>query len=165
MAKKTVNQNPNDFNTNEIGGASDETFTSPVREEPGEKIAPKKRTLVSGAEFWLFTDELADDNSTVIKKADGSIFEGYFRGIQKREKDGKGENQKAGSVIGYIFEQKNSDGAEYIIGKGHSVEKAIEASGVLNGENLDKCFTFEFLGKGKNADGKPFNKFTISIDE
>lgn len=162
MSKKEKNNNP----VEEMPAANFPAENAPdnVDTETGEILdattpaaAPKKRgkmkTLISGAEFWRFSP---DDKGGV----DGEIFEGYYRGNQIREKDGKGEDQKAGSIIGYIFEQ--ADTAEhYIIGKGHSVEKALKAAEF----NKEKMMRFVFLGKGTTAAGQPFNRFEIAIEE
>lgn len=162
MSKKEKNNNP----VEEMPAANfpAENVPDNVDTETGEILdtttpaaAPKKRgkmkTLISGAEFWRFS---ADDKGGV----DGEIFEGYYRGNQIREKDGKGEDQKAGSIIGYIFEQADT-GEHYIIGKGHSVEKALKAAEF----NKEKMMRFVFLGKGTTSAGQPFNRFEIAIEE
>jgi hypothetical protein len=127
--------------------------------EPRPATKPKMRTLISGAEFWKFSDEY-DDKGTKVVDADGAIFEGYFKAEQKREKDGKGADQKAGSVIGYVFSQAGTD-EQYLIGKSHSIEKALTSAGFPK----DKLFKFEFLGKGTNSSGQPFNRFEIQVEE
>ena len=137
--------------------APEETVTQSIPEQAKTKV--KMKTLVSGAEFWKFDDE-RDDKGNVTAKKDGEVFEGYFVSQQKREKDGKGDDQKAGSVIGYVFEQAET-GDRYLIGKSHSIEKALISAEFVT----DKLMRFVFLGKGKNSDGKPFNRFEISIEE
>lgn len=128
------------------------------QEEREQPKKPKFRTLISGAEFWKFADEEKDGK--VVAQKDGEVFEGYYKAEQKREKDGQGADQKAGSVIGYVFEQAGT-GTNYLIGKSHSIEKALTASGFPK----DKLFRFEFLGKGKNSSGQQFNRFEIAIEE
>lgn len=118
------------------------------------KAKPKMKTLISGAEFWRFAPEEGKN------EFDGEVFEGYFRQPQIREKDGKGEDQKAGSIIGYVFEQAGT-GENYIIGNSHSIEKALKAAEY----NKEKMMRFVYLGKGKNSQGQPFNRFEIAIEE
>lgn len=135
-----------------------------VDTETGEILEPvpassparkkKMKTLISGAEFWRFAPERPGEDH------DGEVFEGYYRGNQIREKDGLKEDQKAGSIIGYIFEQSET-GEHFIIGKGHSVEKALKAAEF----DKEKMMRFVFLGKGTTAAGQPFNRFEIAIEE
>lgn len=144
------NDNPAPDNVDtETGEVLDNTpATSPARKKT------KMKTLISGAEFWRFAPEKEGAES------DGEVFEGYYRGNQIREKDGLKDDQKAGSIIGYIFEQAET-GEHFIIGKGHSVEKALKAAEF----NKEKMMRFVFLGKGTTAAGQPFNRFEIAIEE
>jgi len=157
MAKTKTNSG-SELNANELGNElpaanfpADTTDNGDVNDTPEEK--PKMRTLISGAEFWKFSK---DEKGHV----DGDIFEGYFVKPQIREKDGKEENQKAGSTIGYIFEQAGT-GMQFIIGNSHSIEKALTAAGFVT----DKLMRFVYLGQGKNGAGQKFNRFEIAIEE
>lgn len=166
MAKTKTNSG-SELNAGELGSElpaanypvenSAHSFTEgadvPIMEETAPAKKPKMKTLISGAEFWKF-----DKDET--GKVDGPVFEGYFIAEQKREKDGRGEDQKAGSVIGYVFEQAGT-GERYLIGKSHSIEKALTVSGFVK----DKLMRFAYLGKGTNSNGQPFNRFEIAIEE
>jgi len=155
MSKKT--NSGNGLNSDEIGGEITpdqmpaENF--PVESTPVGEKKLKMKTIISGAEFWRFSP---DEKGHV----DGNVFEGYYVCEQLREKDGKQEDQKAGSVIGYVFEQSET-GERYIIGKSHSIEKALTAAKFVT----DKLMRFIFLGQGKNSAGQNFNRFEIAIEE
>lgn len=160
MAKSQKTNSGNGLNADEIGGeipaanfpAESETAAAATENDapaPAKKEV-KFKTVISGAEFWKFEGE----------NADGDTFDGYYRADQKREKDGQGADQKAGSVIGYVFEQSGT-GLNYLIGKSHAVEKALNEAGFPK----DKLMRFVFLGKGKTAAGQPYNRFEILIEE
>ena len=170
MSKKEKTNSGSELNAGELGTelpaanfpvekATDnvDTETGEILDATEKPIARKRgkmKTLISGAEFWRFAPETPGGPS------DGDVFEGYYRGNQIREKDGLKEDQKAGSIIGFIFEQAET-GEHYIIGKGHSVEKALNAAEF----NKEKMMRFVFLGKGTTASGQPFNRFEIAIEE
>lgn len=97
------------------------------------------RTLTSGASFHDFESE--------------PEIEGVYKEPVIAEKDNEQRQQKAGDVIGYLFENEES---EFIVGNSHSVKKAIEQ--VEPGAKL----SIKFLGKGE-SNGKPFNKFKIDL--
>ncbi len=97
--------------------------------------------IVSGAEFHDF-----EKTARVI----GILGEPVIR-----EKDGKGDNQKIGDVMGYCVTL--SDDSEVIVGNSASIEKVVTEGKIKKGEII----LFEFLGKGKTADNQPFNRFKI----
>lgn len=171
MSKQNKSNSGSNLNAGELGSeipaanfpvetppANVDTETGEILDNAGSvtNIVRKKKmkTLISGAEFWRFEPEHGKT------EFDGDVFEGYYRGNQIREKDGLKEDQKAGSIIGYIFEQAET-GEHYIIGKGHSVEKALKAAEF----NKEKMMRFVYLGKGTTAAGQPFNRFEIAIEE
>lgn len=164
MAKSQKTNSGNGLNEGEIGSElpaanfPTETATAAEPAAAAETPSPKKevkfKTVISGAEFWKFAAEKEGD------KVDGDTFDGYYRADQKREKDGQGADQKAGSVIGYVFEQSGT-GLNFLIGKSHAVEKALNEAGFPK----DKLMRFVFLGKGKTAAGQPYNRFEILIEE
>jgi hypothetical protein len=159
MAKKTFNEaTPEDVQMGNVENSMPELRNAEPEQNESE-AAPaatgKMRSLISGAEFWKFAPEKDGE------PFDGSVFEGYYMNEVKREKPGKdSEKQPAGSVIGYLFRQKETE-TEFIIGKSHAVEKAIAAAQY----NKEKYFRFEFLGKGKTADNQPYNRYDISIED
>lgn len=118
----------------------------------------KKKVLVSGAEFWTFAPETENGDF------DGVIFVGKYCGSVVREKDGKdaatNPNEKAGSIIGYDFEQEET-GLHFIIGNSHAIQKGLEKAEY----SKEALFEIEFLGKGTTANNKPYNRFEVSILE
>jgi hypothetical protein len=159
MAKKEKTNSGSDFNTNELGGElpnenvnATETQETTTEEKPATPKKRKKEVVVSGAEFWRFAPETDGGDF------DGHEFFGYFRGEVKREKDGKGEDQKAGSVIGYNFEQEGT-GLMFIVGNSHAIEKALSKKSF----STELLWCIEFLGKGITADKKPYNRFECSV--
>ncbi len=101
------------------------------------------KPLISGAEFHDFEAT--------------PIYNGKLVSEQVREKDGEGENQKAGSVIGFIFE--NKAGEQSIIGNSHSIAKAVSMV------KLGDWLRIEFLGQGAKNNGQKFNRFKIDALE
>jgi hypothetical protein len=153
-----------DVNSNEENTAQNEVATSMENTGNNVEAQPDKKmkTLISGAEFWLFTPEMKD--GVQIKEADGEIFRGYFRDILKREKEGPkaatDDNHKIGATLGYVFEQEGT-GEKFVIGAGHSVTKAMNMSGFAT----DKLMQFKFTGQGRTATNQPFNKFEIEMED
>ena len=99
------------------------------------------RQIISGAEFFDF-----ETNPT---------FSGRFESVVIREKDSPDGQQKAGSIMGYLFTDINGD--QHIIGASHQIEKALTAEH----EGTGTYYLITFLGKGETAAGKPFNKFKV----
>lgn len=96
------------------------------------------KKLITGAEFWDF------DNHP--------IFIGVLGSPVLREKDGKGENQKAGSIMGWNFTDRN--GEVQLIGASHQIEKAV---GMVTPGAIMRI---EFKGQIEGANGK-VNRFGI----
>lgn len=151
MAKKqteVVNEKTVDMETGEILTPGTEHINPEMKDEEGLHIVRTRtvrESLISGADFWDFEQE--------------PVFEGAYVKEVIREKDGPDAatdpNQKAGSIMGYLF--VTDDGDEAIIGNSHSVAKAIS-----------KCapkdyLRFQYLGKGQTASNKPFNRFKIDL--
>ena len=127
--------------TESVAKAHEENKALPV--DDNEEV----ETLVSGADFFEFTDS-------------NNVFVGRYLGTKAvREKDGQGENQKAGSVMGYNF--VSDDGEQYIIGNSHAVQKAMD---IVESRALVKPrMRFTFLGQTKNSAGQKVNQFNIEL--
>ena len=97
------------------------------------------KALVTGATFHDFEKE--------------PVIIGVLGAAVKREKDGKGENQKAGTVMGYNFTKKNDD--VIIVGNSYQITEAVKM--VEEGAIL----RIEFKGQTQNAKGQKVNMFKI----
>jgi hypothetical protein len=104
---------------------------------------PKKTRIVSGASYHDFEAT--------------PIFVGTYIGEHHSEKV-----EDDFKVIGYDF--ITLDGEEVIISNSHSITKALdtEIDGTLVRE-LNKPLEIQFLGKIMSANGKPFNRFSVSL--
>lgn len=101
------------------------------------------KNLTSGAEFHKFET--------------APVFIGKYVEPALREKDapdaGDDESKKAGSVLGYRFE--DLDGEQHLIGASAGITKAIEKT------KPGAWLRVEFKGKTKNAKGQPVNRFQV----
>ena len=103
--------------------------------------AYKKVQIISGANYHNFQDD--------------SIFRGLYQGEHINDE---------GKIIGYDF--ISVDGDEVIISNSYSITKALdtEYKGTIVREG-GFVLEIEFLGKSEMKNGKPFNRFSVSILE
>lgn len=126
-----------------IGGDVD--LNAELEKSKAEPAPAKEEleTLVSGAEFHKFDTD--------------PVYVGTFTGqTSRREKDGASENQKAGDLMGYVFENE-TDGELSIIGSSNQIVKAMNDGNVKEGDKL----RIEFLGSTTNKAGQKVNRFKI----
>lgn len=164
MAKEKIKNSPTENeggeNQNENAGSINPAEEhAKAKTEAAPTVKRTKKVLVSGAEFWKFAPEEGTNGDF-----DGVEFIGKYLGEVKREKDGKdaetNPNEKAGSVMGFNFVQEGTDRV-WIIGNSDAIKKGLEKTGY----NPDLLYCIEFLGKGKTANGKPYNRFEVSVLE
>jgi hypothetical protein len=114
-----------------------------IIDEMNKPDAPaiKKRQIVSGANYHDFS------------------VEPIFRGIYQKE-----HHDAEGKLIGYDFISVDGDGV--IISNSYSINKALDTE--VDGHIVREAgfvLEIEFLGKVEMKNGKPFNRYSVSILE
>ena len=99
------------------------------------------KTIQSGAQFW--------------DPSEGEVLRGIFGKAVIREKDGQGENQKKGDVMGY--EIIKHDESTVILGNSAAIKKLVDEGTIKENDILQ----ISYLGKGENAKNQPFNRYKI----
>lgn len=85
----------------------------------------------------------------------GESYSGKFLKPVLREKDGNEPNQKAGDIIGFLFEDINGD--ETIIPAAERIIKALTAEG----QGIGNFYKITFEGKIQMKNGKFFNRYDV----
>jgi hypothetical protein len=112
-----------------------------VTDERPDAPAIKKTQIISGANYHNFQET--------------PVFQGVYQGEHINDE---------GKLIGYDF--ISVDGDEVIISNSYSITKALDAEfkGTIVSEG-GFVMEIEFLGKAEMKNGKPFNRFSVSILE
>lgn len=103
------------------------------------------KTLSNAADFWNW-----DENP---------VFNGKFIEPVLRETDDEETGQKAGTVMGYLFE--DAQGETHIIGASYQIEKALTSKTV----GVNDALRITFVNTKKLDGGRSVRRFKIELFE
>ena len=109
------------------------------RDEINNMGTPKRRQIVSGANYWPFSAQ--------------PIFIGKFVSDHYNDE---------GKLIGYDF--VDQDGEMFIISNCYATTKALDTE--IDGKivrDMDLPLEITFLGKVEMKNGKPFNRYSVVL--
>lgn len=126
-----------------------------VTEETSEtQIRKPKRTLVSGADYHDF------ELNPIFQ---GKFLNEFIAEVDEEDEKGKKTGNKVQKCIGFLM--VNEDGEECLISNSHAIEKGfnLEYEPGKTVKSQHDWVEIEFLGKETLRNGKPYNKFKVSL--